>query len=125
MTKGARKTDYASTRLFDRFFVAPRANFIARRRLTASHLPFAGTPHNLIKIVFVGTSSCVLLLFVMICASYIVFGNTYVLPRIILFLPVVLYLTGIGVCIVRLKFVAAAWMLIGLYVSVAALVLWF
>lgn len=116
------------SRLFpDRLFVAPQPSSlqIRTRILRISQLELLGVPRNLIKIVFFGTMFVVVFMFIMLCISYYILGNTYVLPRVLACIPALLYLVAVAYFIASERFAIAAWMLIGLYATLATVTLWF
>ena len=127
MKKRTRKAASTLQRLFpDRLFTSSQsASLTLRERIfNISQLELLGVPRNLIKIVFAGSLGVVVLLSVLLCISYLL-GNTYVLPRLLACIPALLYLSIIAYCITKEYYAAAAWLLIGLYASLATIILWF
>ncbi len=87
------------------------------------HSTILGAPGALIRIIYLGTSIFVIMLFLLLCVSYVAYGHTYVLPRIVAFLPIMVYLAIIGWCIHWKRFTLAAWLVINLYTIAAAVAL--
>lgn len=128
MNKRTTKADSFISRLFpDRLLVAsqPSSLQIRTRILRISQIELLGVPRNLIKIVFFGTMFVVVFMFIMLCISYYLLGNTYVLPRVLACIPALLYLVAVAYFIANERFRIAAWMLIALYAALATATLWF
>lgn len=108
-----------------RLFVVPRPSDSLRTKfISISQLELLGMPRSLIKIIFTGTLLTATLLFVLLCVSYLL-GNTYVLPRIVICIPVLIYLMAAGFFIAKDRIPIAAWLLIGLYGALGTAILWF
>lgn len=127
MRKKATKAVSSHNRpVYDRFFVAPQSSsFTVRNRLVNfSRIELLEAPRSLIKIVFCGTALVIISLFLLLCVSYFLLGNGYILPRILLVLPAIIYLSIIAYLIGKNRYTAAAWMLISLYFILATIIVW-
>lgn len=124
--KTTKAVQLTSGSLSSRLFVAPRLSRVLRNKfLGISQLKLLGAPRNLIKIVLVGTTFVAVTFFLLLCFSYFVGGNTYVLPRMIACIPIFLYLFSIMYFVTKNQLVFAAWLLIGFYTLLGATILWF
>lgn len=125
MTERTKQADsFLLRRLRSRLFDARRLTSSHQKHTQPTHKWPLGASSNLIKMIFYGTSVAFAVLLIMLLVSYGVYGNTYVLPRILLFIPFLFYLGLILFFINRRSFSTAAWLLITLYALIAAILLW-
>lgn len=110
-----------------RLFVVPK-NIIARlkrKARKASSTQLLKGPYAITRLIFTGTLIVAITLFALLLISYFVIQNTYILPRVVWSAIALLYILLILIPIKRKSYVAASWMIISLYASVATFVLIF
>ncbi len=121
--RGVKRGDYRATASAA---LSPSASRMARpgREGASRAARFWSDAQAPLKIVYYGTALFVGILFLLLLVSYFLVGNDYVGERIIWCTLALLYVAVAGVLMYRQKYQLAAWLSVGLYLVLAAIILW-